>query len=199
MKKGIAFLILLCVCVVSFAGKHTGTYSFNKGLNKANATVYVTHFKEDSAFIYITAISGMPEFNTLDFRGFVAISDSKASYTFKDACTIQFVFSVSNMVIIEDSVCKLNCSIASKYKKISPLLKKSSTLISDFVEKQGRIKNDSTIVYKVPLLESEIAYTLTNQTEVKITDEYKQFYLIELKNKQNEFLWVLKKNIQLVK
>jgi hypothetical protein len=34
---------------------------------------------------------------------------------------------------------------------------------------------------------------------VKITDEFKQFYLIELKNKQNEFLWVLKKNIQLIK
>lgn len=199
MKRGIAFLILFCVCVVSFAGKFTGTYSFNKGLNKSNATVYVNHFKDDSAFVYITAVSGMPDFNTLDFRGFITIYENVASYTFKNNCTIQFQFSGNGMTITEDSMCHLQCPIATKYKRTTPALKKSSIMVSEFVEKQGKLKSDSVEIYKIPLMDSEIAYSLSKNTEMKIIDEYKQFYLIEVKNKQNEFLWVLKKNIQLIK
>lgn len=199
MKKGILFLVMFCVTIVSYAGKYTGTYSFNKGLNKANATIYVNHYKDDSAFIYITAVSGMPDFNTLDFRGFITIYDNVASYTFKNNCSIQFQFLVNNLTITEDSLCHLQCSLAAKYKKMSPALKKSSIMVSDYVEKQGVIKTDMVEVYKIPLLESERALTLSKETPVKMIDEYKQFYLIELKNKQNEFLWVLKKNIQIIK
>ena len=199
MKKGILFLVMFCVTIVSYAGKYTGTYSFNKGLNKANATIYVNHYKDDSAFIYITAVSGMPDFNTLDFRGFITIYDNVASYTFKNNCSIQFQFLVNNLTITEDSLCHLQCSLAAKYKKTSPALKKSSIMVSDYVEKQGVIKTDMVEVYKIPLLESELALTLSKETPVKMIDEYKQFYLIELKNKQNEFLWVLKKNIQIIK
>lgn len=198
MKKGILFLVMFCVTIVSYAGKYTGTYSFNKGLNKANATIYVNHYKDDSAFIYITAVSGMPDFNTLDFRGFITIYDNVASYTFKNNCSIQFQFLVNNLTITEDSLCHLQCSLAAKYKKTSPALKKSSIMVSDYVEKQGVIKTDMVEVYKIPLLESELALTLSKETPVKMIDEYKQFYLIELKNKQNEFLWVLKKNIQII-
>ena len=198
MKKGILFLVMFCVTIVSYAGKYTGTYSFNKGLNKANATIYVNHYKDDSAFIYITAVSGMPDFNTLDFRGFITIYDNVASYTFKNKCSIQFQFLVNNLTITEDSLCHLQCSLAAKYKKTSPALKKSSIMVSDYVEKQGVIKTDMVEVYKIPLLESELALTLSKETPVKMIDEYKQFYLIELKNKQNEFLWVLKKNIQII-
>ena len=198
MKKGILFLVMFCVTIVSYAGKYTGTYSFNKGLNKANATIYVNHYKDDSAFIYITAVSGMPDFNTLDFRGFITIYDNVASYTFKNNCSIQFQFLVNNLTITEDSLCHLQCSLAAKYKKMSPALKKSSIMVSDYVEKQGVIKTDMVEVYKIPLLESELALTLLKETPVKMIDEYKQFYLIELKNKQNEFLWVLKKNIQII-
>ena len=199
MKKGILFLVMFCVTIVSYAGKYTGTYSFNKGLNKANATIYVNHYKDDSAFIYITAVSGMPDFNTLDFRGFITIYDNVASYTFKNNCSILFQFLVNNLTITEDSLCHLQCSLAAKYKKTSPALKKSSIMVSDYVEKQGVIKTDMVEVYKIPLLESELALTLSKETPVKMIDEYKQFYLIELKNKQNEFLWVLKKNIQIIK
>jgi hypothetical protein len=199
MKKGILFLVMFCVTIVSYAGKYTGTYSFNKGLNKANATIYVNHYKDDSAFIYITAVSGMPDFNTLDFRGFIAIYDNVATYTFKNNCSIQFQFLGNNLTITEDSLCHLQCSLAAKYKKTSPVLKKSSVMVSDYVEKQGVIKTDMVEVYKIPLLESELALTLSKETPVKMIDEYKQFYLIELKNKQNEFLWVLKKNIQIIK
>lgn len=199
MKKGILFLVMFCVTIVSYAGKYTGTYSFNKGLNKANATIYVNHYKDDSAFIYITAVSGMPDFNTLDFRGFITIYDNVASYTFKNNCSIQFQFLGNNLTITEDSLCHLQCSLAAKYKKTSPALKKSSIMVSDYVEKQGVIKTDMVEVYKIPLLESELALTLSKETPVKMIDEYKQFYLIELKNKQNEFLWVLKKNIQIIK
>ena len=198
MKKGILFLVMFCVTIVSYAGKYTVTYSFNKGLNKANATIYVNHYKDDSAFIYITAVSGMPDFNTLDFRGFITIYDNVASYTFKNNCSIQFQFLVNNLTITEDSLCHLQCSLAAKYKKMSPALKKSSIMVSDYVEKQGVIKTDMVEVYKIPLLESELALTLSKETPVKMIDEYKQFYLIELKNKQNEFLWVLKKNIQII-
>jgi hypothetical protein len=199
MKKGILFLVMFCVTIVSYAGKYTGTYSFNKGLNKANATIYVNHYKDDSAFIYITAVSGMPDFNTLDFRGFIAIYDNVATYTFKNNCSIQFQFLGNNLTITEDSLCHLQCSLAAKYKKMSPVLKKSSIMVSDYVEKQGVIKTDMVEVYKIPLLESELALTLSKEVPVKMIDEYKQFYLIELKNKQNEFLWVLKKNIQIIK
>ena len=141
----------------------------------------------------------MPDFNTLDFRGFITIYDNVASYTFKNNCSIQFQFLVNNLTITEDSLCHLQCSLAAKYKKMSPALKKSSIMVSDYVEKQGVIKTDMVEVYKIPLLESELALTLSKETPVKMIDEYKQFYLIELKNKQNEFLWVLKKNIQIIK
>jgi hypothetical protein len=199
MKKGIILLVMLCVCVVCFAGNFTGTYNFNKGLNKANATVYVNHFKDDSAFIYITAVSGMPDFNTLDFRGFITIYHNVASYTFKNNCSIHFQFFGNSLSITEDTLCRLQCPIATKYKKTSPALKKSSIMFSEYVEKQGILKTDLVEIYKIPLLESDIAFTLSKDVAVKITDEFKQFYLIELKNKQNEFLWVLKKNIQLIK
>jgi len=199
MKKGVLLLVMLFVVVVTFAGKYTGTYSFNKGVNKANAMVYVNHFKDDSAFVYITAVSGMPDFNTLDFRGFITIYDNVASYTFKNNCSIQFQFLANNIMITEDSLCHLQCSLAAKYKKVSPTLKKSSIMVSDYVEKQGLIKTDMVEASKIPLLTSELALTLSKDTPVKMIDEYKQFYLIELKNKQNEFLWVLKKNIQIIK
>ena len=199
MKRFLILILVVFLTNTIFAGKLTGTYSFSKGLNKANATVYVNQFSEDSAFIYITAISGMPDFNTLDFRGFIYLVENKGSYIFKDSCKIYFTFSGNSLSIVEDSICKLPCSLASKYKKTSPVLKKSSTIISEFVEKNGKIKNDSTLIYKIPLLESEISCSILKETPIKITDEYKQFYLIELKNKQNEFLWVLKKNIQLFK
>lgn len=199
MKKGIVLLVMLCVGVVAIAGKFTGTYNFNMGLNKANATVYVNHFKEDSAFIYITAVSGMPDFNTLDFRGFITIYDNVASYTFKNSCGIQFQFLGNSLLITEDTLCHLQCPIATKYKKTSPALKKSNIMVSEYVEKQGVLKTDSVEIYKIPLLASEVSFTLSKDAPVKITDEFKQFYLIEVKNKQNEFLWVLKKNIQLLK
>jgi hypothetical protein len=83
-------------------------------------------------------------------------------------------------MITEDSLCHLQCSLAAKYKKVSPTLKKSSIMVSDYVEKQGLIKADMVEVYKIPLLASELALTLSKDTPVKMIDEYKQFYLIEL-------------------
>lgn len=199
-KQWLNVILLLMVGKLVIGGPHTGTYSFNKGINKANATIYIQHFTNDSMFVYITAISGAPEFNTLDFRGILPIMGDSSSYTFKNGCRINLLFKGNMLRVWEDTTCKLTCTLSNQYKKNSTNIKKSSTIVTDFVEKQGICISDSTAVFAVPSVSTPIPLQfLSARTSVKITDEYKQFYLIELKAQQNDFLWVLKKNIQLQK
>ncbi len=197
--KLILSLLLLVVYSISNAVSYTGIYSYNKGVNKANGTLYVTHFKEDSAFFMVQTVSGMPDFFTTEIKGFMQIENNMGLYIAKDSCKIEFTFTTVSCSLNENIECKFDFSTNGKYKKTSPKLKKGSSMMPLFVDKKGTVKTDTVYCLSAPNASSATQCLLQKNDEVQITDEFNGYYLIELKNKKNEFLWVWKKNIQLIK
>ena len=64
MRKLCWTLSLVMLHFIVFAGNYTGMYSFNKGMNKASGTLYITQFSSDSAFFMLEAVSGDPDFSS---------------------------------------------------------------------------------------------------------------------------------------
>ena len=168
-------------------------------MNHESGMIYIFQFKPDSAFFMLQAVSGMPDFNTTELKGFIQIDSNRGNYHGKDSAEIQFVFTNSACLLEENNFCKYNFSTKGKYKKTSNKLLKANMLMPSIGDKSGVVKKDSTCAYLVPVYHTTPSTFLSSQTTVQITDEFNGFYLIELKNKKNEFLWVLKKNIQLYK
>ena len=195
-------LLICCLTALSFslhATDYSGIYSYNKGMNKAGATLYLSHFSEDSAFFLIQAMSGMPDFFTTEIKGFIRIDNGLGIYQPKDSCRIEFIFTTSSCTISENGYCKNEFGTDGKYKKTATKVKKGIGLLPGFSDKSGTITQDSTSCYSIPHYSSPSACSLLNNESVTITDEFNGFYLIEIKSKKNEFLWVPKKNIQLAK
>lgn len=167
-------------------------------MNKASATLYITEFNNDSAFIMLQAMSGAPDFFTTEIKGFISIEQEHGLYKGKDSSSIEFLFNAVSCTLVEHN-CKYDFSTQGKYKKTSQQLKKGFLFMPAYSDKHGIIKNDSTICYSIPHQTTNDAAFLNKNADVTITDEFNGYYLIELKNKKNEFLWVLKKNVQLLK
>lgn len=189
---------LLGMAMTMFAAKYTGIYSYNKGMNKASSTMYISEFTSDSAFFMLQAMSGAPDFYTTEIKGFISIENEHGTYKGKDSCSIDFTFNPVSCTLVEHN-CKYDFSTEGKYKKTSSQLKKGFLLMPAFSDKHGIIKADSTYCYSIPHQTLNDIKLLMKNDAVNITDEFNGFYLIELKNKKNEFLWVLKKNVQLLK
>jgi len=168
-------------------------------MNKASATMYLTHFSEDSAFFMLQAVSGMPDFFTTELKGFIRIENSTGIYTSKDSCKIKFIFTSASCEMTENGACTYDFSTDGKYKKTATKLKKGVSLLPAFSDKSGTITIDSITCYSIPHYSSPSGCSLMKNVLVTITDEFNGFYLIEIKSKKNEFLWVPKKNIQLAK
>jgi hypothetical protein len=190
--------ILLYVHVVS-AFNYSGIYSYNKGLNKESGTIYIFHYTSDSAFFMLQAVSGMPDFNTTELKGFISVDSNKGIYTGKDSAEIEFAFTNSSCTLLENSFCSYTFSTRGKYKKTSAKLSRGNSLMPSIADKSGVVKKDSTICYAIPKQTSSPSYILLHQETVQITDEFNGFYLVEVKKKKNEFLWVPKKSIQVRK
>ena len=200
-KSLFIFLTFYLTCFVNhvFGINYSGVYAYNKGMNKASGVIYISHFKEDSAFFMMQAVSGMPDFLTSDIKGFIHIDSNNNIFKLNDTCQIQFAFTSTNCIVKQIGNCPYEYSCDGKYKKNIATAKKTITLLPAFADKKGLVKIDSLRMSTVPHIHGYKNEYLRKNEPINITDEYNGFYLIELKNKKNEFLWVSKKGIQLLK
>jgi hypothetical protein len=199
MRKLLFVLYLLLQYFVVDAVNYSGIYTYSKGMNKASGTIYLSHFNEDSVFFILQSVSGMPDFNTTEIKGFFTLENGSGSYFAKDSGIIQFDFNKNACILQENEYCKYNFSTNGKYIRTSTKLKKGNSLLPAFADKNGIVKTDSIYCFSVPNI-GGITQTLVRKNQkIQITDEYDGFYMIEIQNKKNEFLWLSKKNIQLIK
>ncbi len=199
MKKNILTLGFVFYSVLLFAQKWTGNYSYSKGVNKEQASIYLNHYQNDSAFFYLTYMSGMPDFNTFSIKGFMAIHDDDGSFVKNDSNKLKLILKTGSIKIIGDSLFNAEPGILHTYKKQGNALKKNSTIFIDYIEKQGKTKTDSCVVLSVPIATGPVIMSLQKGKEVKIIDEFGSYYMVEVADKNTEFLWIAKKNLTLLK
>ncbi len=191
---------MLSTCLsMSLTANHTGVYAYNKGMNKASGTIYIHQFSQDSAFFMLETVSGMPDFIMTDEKGFLHIENNNGLYKSKDTCGIEFTFTATSCSLTENGSCHHEFSTNGKYKKTSTILKKGPSLLPAMADRSGIISKDSVYARVAPHRSAAISVPINKGEEVQITDEYNGFYLIEVRNKKKDFLWVLKKNIQPLK
>lgn len=198
--RRIFFLSLILLFNYSVvATDYSGVYGYSKGLNKASGTMYLSQINSDSAFFIIQSMSGMPDFFTLELKGFLHFAHDSATYQQHDSCQIRFEFKTSTCLVVETTTCHSDFSASGRYKKIHSAVKKGSSFLPGIIQRTGFIVNDSTRCFQAPHRAASGTLLLNKQQQVEIIDEYNGYYLIELKSKKNEFLWVPKKNISLPK
>lgn len=174
-------------------------YSFNKGNNKDQGSIYITQFKTDSAFFILNFISGMPDFNMVSSKGFLSIQEKEGRYQLGDSIRIRFSLQGSNLILSSDTLLKGEKGILTRYKKSAGVTKKNSTFYLDYVEKMANVKSDSAMLFEVPHGEGKLCGNLHSKQEVKIIDSFGSFYLIELPDRLKEFLWVPKRYLSVIK
>lgn len=188
------FNSLLCNAI-----DYSGVYSYNKGINKANGYLYIFHFKPDSMFFYISSVSGAPDYLMSNLKGFASIDSNNAVFA-KNNCIIQFDLDIKKGISIkQNDTCVFEFPFNGIYKKNNQPLKRNTTWMTEYSEKNGFIKSDSLILYDVPHYSSQNNVSLQKGTTVKVLDEYNGFYLIEINHKKTEFIWAPKKWVQLSK
>ncbi len=192
-----ALFFLQCALLVE-AGDLTGIYNYNKGLNKANGTICFFQIKPDSAFFYLNNMSGAPDFNLTNLKGFLRIDSNTCTYR-KDSCIVNFVINGGVFSAVQNARCKNDFSVEGKYKKLNTVLKKPNTWMTEYTEKSGVISTDSAVLYLAPHPEAKVLMNLPPDTSVKVIDEINGYYLIEIPKKKNEFMWTSKKNVKVAK
>lgn len=195
LKIYLSILLLIGWSVLAYGQSWTGVYQFNKGNNKPQGALYLNQYRPDSAFFYLTFISGEPEFNSFMLKGFMSIETLRATYRGTDSTFLYCTSSPKSIVFKSDSCVVQERGILAKYNKTSGVLKKNSTFYVDFVERGAKVKSDSTVVYAVPSETAPVACMIGKSTSVKIIDSYESFYLIELADRMKDFLWVPKRHL----
>jgi hypothetical protein len=199
MKHLILFLLSCFLVQNTFAQDISGVYTYSKGLNKANGTLYLFQFKSDSAFFYLNCLSGMPDFLTTDIKGFLRIDSTKGYIKEAESCRIKINFEKTKCHLSQDSLCKYEFNTSGVYKKTSPIPKRNPTMLLNYTEKVAKSTTDTIIAYLAPHIEAKSKPIVCKEGDIKVIDEYKQFLLIEHKKYKQEFLWVIKKNILIPK
>ena len=198
MTRIFLFLLLNLQCFLLSAIDYTGIYSFSKGLNKPNGSLCVFQIKPDTVFYYLSNMTGAPDFNLTNMKGFLRIDSSMAHYR-KDSCNVQLEFKQSIISVNQSNGCKSDFTVDGQYKKNGNSLKRPVTWMTEYTEKGGIIQIYSSIVYFAPHAESKQLFSIKKETAVKVLDEVNGFYLIESPKQKNEFHWTQKKNVLLNK
>lgn len=172
---------------------YSGVYSFNKGINKENGTLFLFQFKDDSAFFYLNNFSGAPDFFLTNVKGFLKIDSNSMEFK-KGQCIITLNAKSNQIIIKQDSLCKFEHPIDGIYKKFTNNLKKTNTWFTEYTERATKLKRDSIPIFFAPSESAKIIGSLSIDSKIHILDEVANFYLIELNNKKNEFYWIEKKN-----
>ena len=199
MRFTLLTLISFLIHFTATAFDYTGVYLFNKGLNKANGSLYVVQINDDSAFIMLQAVSGLPDFFTLEYKGFIRIENNSGVFNAKDSCRIQLNLSATACRLMQNDACGIEFSCDANYKRVSRQVKKGSSFMPGIISRKGRILKDSTTCHQAPYQHAAMVIAIQKDQEVIISDEYNGYYLVELKTRKNEFLWVSKKNVVSIK
>lgn len=198
MNKFFAVFICTFCSFLLHAIDYSGIYNYNKGLNKANGTICFFQVKPDTAFFYLNNMSGAPDFNLTNMKGFLRI-DSNSFFYRKDSCRIILELKNNIFSVTQNTACKNDFSVEGKYKKMNNSLKKPNTWMTEYTERNGVINTDSSVIYIAPHPEAKQIATLKKDTGVKVIDEVNGFYLVEIPKQKNEFMWTSKKNVLLPK
>ncbi len=191
--------LLLMMNGLSLAAKdYEGIYNYNKGLNKANGTICLFMIKPDTAFFYLNNMSGAPDFNLTNLKGFLRIDSANFSYH-KDSCKVSLVWQGNMIQVTQSDQCKHEFSVEGKYKRINNSLKKPNTWMTEYTEKNAMINADSAKIFQAPHNAAPIIMTLPKASPVKVIDEINGFYLVEIAKHKNEFMWTPKKNVSVSK
>lgn len=174
-----------------YAQRFTGIYSFSKGLNKPNGTLYLIHFQPDSAFFYLSTLSGAPDFFSTDLKGFARIDSNLARFK-RDNCLITMQFGKTGVEISHDSACGLEYPVAGQFKKTGPVPKRSATMVLNYTERLVQANADSLQVYCAPHAIASSRMVQCKAGDLKIVDEFRGFYLIDHRKFKTEFMWVPK-------
>jgi hypothetical protein len=198
MTRLFVLIFLNLQCFALSAIDYSGIYAFSKGLNKPNGSLCVFHIKSDTVFYYLSNMTGAPDFNLTNMKGFLKVDSSNASYK-KDSCGILLNFKPAVISVSQSKGCKSDFMVEGDYKKSGNSLKRPNTWMTEYTEKGGVILVDSSVVYFAPHVEAKALFSLKKETAIKILDEVNGFYLIESPKQKNEFHWTLKKNVLLNK
>lgn len=200
MKKWWLITIIIFCQQLILAQHSSGVYSYNKGLNKSNGSIYLTQFCSDSAFLYIQASSGAPDFNMTDIKVFIKIDSNKGYYKAKDSCSIVFNFYKDKLQIQKHSACKHEFNLEGNYKRVQMIAKRNANLLLPFMGQKGFTKLDTVYVLNAPHSRASKQFSINKkETPVQILDEYSSYYLISTSSHKNEFLWIDKKSLTLSK
>jgi hypothetical protein len=181
------------------AENFSGVYSYSKGLNKASATMYLTHFSSDSAFLIIQSVSGMPDFLTSEVKGFVRIDQQHGTFYQKDSCSILLEWKGNACILTEHQSCDFDFSYNGIYKKTLSKVSKTSAYLPSFADKLAVVISDSAKAYAIPHASGNFILSIAKDKQLTLLDEYNNFYLIELSAKKKEFLWIPKHQVKLLK
>ena len=184
-------LVFSVAALRSDAQRLTGVYSFSKGLNKPNGTLYLIHFQPDSAFFYLSSLSGAPDFFSTDIKGFAQIDSNTARFK-RDKCLITMQFGKNVVEISHDTVCGFEYPVAGQFKKTSPVAKRSATMLLNYTERPVKAEGDSLQVYSAPHTMATSRMVLCKAGDLKVVDEFRGFYLIDHRKFKTEFMWVPK-------
>ncbi len=198
MKRIFLFIFLFGLYGSMNAIDYSGIYAFSKGLNKPGGSLCVFQIKSDTVFYYLSNMTGAPDFNLTNMKGFLRIDSSTAQYR-RDSCKVHLEFKQSVISVNQSNGCKSDFTVEGQYKKNGNSLKRPVTWMTEYTEKSGVILADSSLVYMAPHQASKQISMLKKETNVKVIDEMNGFYLIEIPKQKNEFLWTAKKNVLLNK
>lgn len=198
MKKYFTLFIFLMLGISLHAFDFSGIFNYSKGLNKPNGTLCIFQIQSDTAFFYMSNMSGAPDFNLTNLKGFFKI-DSNSLFYHKDSCKISCQWTNGIMSVVQMGNCKYDFTVEGKYKKNGTSMKRPNTWMTEYTEKAGVICVDTAVVYFAPHVNSKQILILKKETPLKVMDEVNGFYLIEIPKQKNEFLWTQKKNVLLNK
>ncbi|MEZ5047532.1 MAG: hypothetical protein R2831_11125 [Chitinophagaceae bacterium] len=195
--------ISVCILLFFFNMLHaqttySGTYAYSKGLNKAFATIVCSQFKADSAFVCINAVSGMPDFHTIFWKGFIH-QDSSQWLAHTASCTYKMSFkkNILSIQLLDSNSAPFTW--VGKYVKKNNLEKINSSMLEEMNEQTAICNADSVVALRVPHIEGRVLCMLNKNTKINIVDKYLNYYLVEVPSLKNDYVWIPKKYIKLLK
>lgn len=191
--------LIASLSVVHGQAMWAGVYNYTKGVNKPFGILHITPVKPDTVFFMLNTVSGDPDFLSTELKGFLRIDSTEGLFQSKASCKMHFRVNKSMLLIEGDSLCKFDYTPSGKYRRVNDKINKSAALLFSFTERKGIIKKEGCEVFEAPHPEAKLIRTFAADAEIRILDEYNQYFLIEKKEFSKEYLWVLKKNVTLRK
>ncbi|HNF71664.1 MAG TPA: hypothetical protein PLP34_04575 [Chitinophagaceae bacterium] len=193
----ILLTLLLCGFMMgSVAQSLNGIYTFSKGMNKASATLYLAACNTDSVFLILQTVSGMPDFETGEWKGFVNLNQDKIFQS--NTCSFRLLPKGNTVTLQTLSDCRWPFHNPVTFRKSSGELKPGNQYLSSFTERTGIIKLDSVPALQAPAITASQKLFLHRKEEVALIDEFENWYFAVLPTRKGNGFWIPKKSVQVL-